>query len=102
MWEMFVFEKKGKITRRAARQRERILYTRREKCFWPKGKKRKGNRWWKRKMLPQSWNLHANEDYLLVPWPSLGRYGKVERHPKKNLHFQKNFGIAKLGPLQRP
>jgi hypothetical protein len=53
-------------------------------------------------MLLQSWNLQTNEDNLLVAWTSLGRHGKVEKHPKKKMLFQKSYGKAKLGPLQRP
>jgi hypothetical protein len=26
----------------------------------------------------------------------------VEKHPKKKMLFQKSYGKAKLGPLQRP
>jgi hypothetical protein len=32
----------------------------------------------------------------------LGKHRRVERHPKKILRLHKSFGIAKLGPLQRP
>jgi hypothetical protein len=44
--------KRKKIRRKAPRQKERIPYPRRKKCFLPKGKNIRGNRWWKRKMLP--------------------------------------------------
>jgi hypothetical protein len=81
--------KKKKTKKKCTKAKRKDSLPKERKLFLAQGKKRRGNRWLRRKMLPQSWNLKANENNLLVPWTSLGRHGRVERHQKKNLCLQR-------------
>jgi len=96
MWEMFVFEKKGKITKRATRQRERILYTRREKCFWPKGKKGRGIDGGKGSCYPKVgifMLMKITYLYLGLPWEGMERWKGTQR---KICIFKKTLGLQNL------
>jgi len=98
---MFSFEKEEKYEEGHQGEDKGFPTQGQKKCFWPKGKKIKGNRLWRRKMLPRSWNLQINEDNVLVPCTSLGRHGRVERHPKKKMHLQTEVWDCKTWTISK-